>query len=145
MTKSSMISCACSSVSVLLGQVSLEVDVQECGDAADRHGGAVLFLHRGKVGEVQPLHGLAGRAGGPGEIEAIALGHYQELVQRSDLFAEFLTITDDVLRVDIEESEGGFLSFFLLDEPCHAIEGHAPVVADDPAATIGIGEAGEDV
>ena len=65
MTKSSMISCACSSVSVPGGEVALEVDVEERRGAAERHRGAVLLLHAGEVAEVEPLHGFL-RACAPG-------------------------------------------------------------------------------
>ena len=66
MTKSSMISCACSSVSDAGREIALEVDVEERRRAAERHGRAVLFLHAGEVAEVEPLHGFSSRcAAGP--------------------------------------------------------------------------------
>jgi hypothetical protein len=40
-------------------EVALDIDVEEGGDAADRHGGAVLLLHRGEIAEIEPLHRFA--------------------------------------------------------------------------------------
>ena len=37
------------------------------------------------------------------------------------------------------------LLLLALDEPVHAVERDAPVVADDPAAAVGVGQSGQDV
>ena len=58
-----------------LGEVALEVDVEEGGGAAERHGRAVLLLDRGQVGEVQPLDRLPRGAGRAGDVVAVGRRH----------------------------------------------------------------------
>ena len=144
MTKSSMISCACSSVSRPALKVALEVDVQERRAAAQRHRRAVLLLHRGEVGEVEPLHGLASRPRRARNVEAVARGHLLQFLQGPSLLGEFFAVADDLFggRLGIERQ---LLLLLVLDQPVHAVERHAPVVADDPAAAVGVRQARQHV
>ena len=50
-----------------------------------------------------------------------------------------------ISSVDGKAIEAGLLLLLALDEPRHAVERDAAVVADDSAATVGVGQAGEDV
>ena len=144
MTKSSMISCACSSVSRPAVEVALEVDVEEGRAAAERHRRAVLLLHRGEVAEVEPLHGFARGPRRARDVEAVARGHLLQFLQRADLLGQLLAVADDLLggRLGIERQ---LLLLLALDQPVDAVERHAPVVADDAAAAVGVGQPGEDV
>ena len=66
-----------------------------------------------------------------------------QLLQGLDLLAQLLALTD---YVGIHDHAGGvLLALLVLDQPVHAVQGHAAVVADDAAAAIGIGQAGDDV
>ena len=47
--------------------------------------------------------------------------------------------------VDGSASSAAFSFFLALDQPVDAVERHAPVVADDPAAAVGVGQAGQQV
>ena len=52
-------------------QVSLDIDVEEGGDAADRHGGAVRLLDRAKIGKIGPLDGFLRIGCRARDVEAI--------------------------------------------------------------------------
>jgi len=58
-----------------LGKVALDVNVEEGGDAADGHGGAVLLFDGGEVGEIRPLHGLGGICCGAGQVKTVGAAH----------------------------------------------------------------------
>ncbi len=125
-------------------EIALEVDVEEGRAAAERHGRPVLLLHRGEVAEVQPLHGFARGPRRARNIAPVGRGHRLQFLQRPDLLGQLLTVADDFLggRLRIERQ-----LFLLLprDQPVDAVERHAPVVADDAAAAVGVGQAREDV
>ena len=126
-----------------VSEVALGVDVQERGVAADGHGGAVLLLDRGEVAEVQPLHGLLERGGRAGDVEAVDLAKLRELLKGADLLSELLAVADGGLVHGLLGA--GVLGLLLLDEAVDAVERDAAVVADDAAAAVGVGEAGDDV
>ncbi len=125
-------------------QVAANVDVQEGRDAADGHGGAVLSLDGGQVAEVEPLDGLAGVAGGLGDVEAVGLRHFLHAAQGADLLGDLLALTDHVVGHGAVAAVGEVL-LLLGDQEVDAVEGHAAVVAHDAAAAIGVGQAGDDV
>ena len=50
-----------------------------------------------------------------------------------------------ISSVDHSAIERGFLLLLALDQPVDAVERDAAVIADDPAAAIGVGKAGQDV
>ena len=50
-----------------------------------------------------------------------------------------------ISSVDRPGVEGGLLLLFALDQPVDAVEGHPPVVADDPAAAVCVGQPGQHV
>ena len=80
-----------------LVQIALDVDIQEGGDAAHAHGGAVLGLDGGQIAEVQPLAGFLGVLGGLGDVAAVGLGHLLHALQGADLAGDLLPQTDDVI------------------------------------------------
>ena len=125
-------------------EVALDVDVQEGGDAAHGHGGAVLGLDGGEVAEIEPLDGLVGVAGGLRDVVAVDLGHLLHALEGADLVGELLALADDVV------GHGAVAAVELVgllagDEAVDAVEGHAAVIADDAAAAVGVGKAGDDV
>ena len=97
MTKSSTISCACSSVMRPACEIALEIDVEEGRNTAQRHGRAILFLHCGQIAEVEPLHGFLGGRRRPRNVEAVLRRHFLELAERANLLAQFLTVADDLV------------------------------------------------
>ena len=78
-------------------KIALEVAVEECGEAADRHCGAVLGLHRGQVAEVGPLDCFVRVASGAGDVEAVVGCHLLELLQSLDLLRVLLAVACPVL------------------------------------------------
>ncbi len=125
-------------------EVALEIDVEEGRDAAQRHGRAVLLLHAGEVAEIEPLHGFLRGGRRSGNVEAVFGRHFLELAERADLFAQFLAVADDLVGRPFEV-ERRLLVLLALDQPVDAVERDPAIVADDPPAAIGVGQAGQDV
>ncbi len=125
-------------------EVAVDVDVEEGGDAANAHGGAVLGLDGGEIAEVKPLDGLFGVVGGLRDVEAIGGGHLFHALEGPDLLRELFAEADDVIGHRAIAAVG-FVFFFPSNELVNAIKGNAAIVTDDPAAAIGIGKTGEDL
>ena len=125
-------------------QIALEVDVEKRRAAAERHRCPVLLLHRGEIAEVEPLHRFAGGPRRPRDVAPVARGHRLQFLQRPDLLGQFLAVADDLLggRLGIE---GLLLLLLVRDQPIDAVERHAPVVADDAAAAVGVRQARQHV
>ena len=139
-----MISWACAFGEDAGGEIPLEVDIEECRCPAERHGRAVLFLHTGQVPEVQPLNRFLRGARRARDVEPVARRHLHQLLERADLLGELLPIADHVVG-----RQGGIqialLFLFALDEPVHAVERDATIVADDAAATVRVGQSRQNV
>ena len=124
-------------------QVALDVDVEEARDAANRHGRAVGFLHRAKIGEIGPLHGLLGVGGRAGDVIAIELRHRSQIFEGADLLGELLACPDDLVGrphvVDLRPLGG--LGF---KQTRGAVKSDATVIADDPPTTVCVRKAGDD-
>ena len=125
-------------------QVALDVDVQEGGDAADGHGGAILRLDGGQVAEVHPLEGFLGVGGGLGNVKAVLFRHHLHILQGIDLLGDLLALADDLVGHDAGAAVGEVL-LLLGDQHVDAVQGHAAVVAHDAAAAVGVRQAGDDV
>ena len=78
-------------------KIAFEVAVEECREAADRHCGAVLGLHRGEVAEVGPLDCFVCVASGAGDVEAVVGCHLLELLQSLNLLRVLLAVACPVL------------------------------------------------
>ena len=126
------------------GEIPLDVHVQEAREAADGHRGAVLALHRGEIGHVGPLHGLLGGRRGAAQVQLVDLAEPHELLQRLDLLGVLLAVTGPVLGEAVTR-DGVLRGLLLRDQEVRAVEGEAAVVADDAAAAVGVGQAGDDV
>ena len=125
-------------------QITLDVDVQEGGHTANGHGSAVLGLDGGQIAEVQPLDGLFCVGGGLGDVEAVGSSHLLHALQGGDLHRDLLALADDLLGHRAVAAVGKVV-LLGLDEVVDAVQRHAAVVADDTAAAIGVGQAGDDV
>ncbi len=123
--------------------VTLDVDVEEGADTAERHGGAVLFLDRRQIAEVGPLNGFLRVARRFGDVETVAQGHLPQLAECHDLARQFLAQADRFFLDDVE-AQLVLLRFFILDQEIQAVEGDTTIVADDAPAPVGIGQAGDD-
>jgi hypothetical protein len=125
-------------------KIALDIDIEERGDASERHGGAVLLFDGSEVSEVKPLESLGGVSGGAPEIEAIKVAEFSKFAERSDLGSDFFAELDG-FGGGGEPAEGFLLLFFVGDKAIKSIESNAAVVADDAAPSIGIGESGKDM
>ena len=125
-------------------KVPFKVDVEEARRPAQRHGGAVLFFHGRQIAKVKPLDGFSGIAGRHRDIESVTGGHLLQFLERPDLLAEFFPVADNLFRRH-GCIEAEFFLLFPFNEPGNPVKGHAPVVADDAAAPVSVGQAGEDV
>ena len=125
-------------------QVALDVDIQEGGHAADRHSRAVLGLDGGQVAEVQPLDSLLGVGSRLGDVEAVGGSHLLHAFQGRNLHCNFFALADDLLGHRAVTAVGKVI-LLGLDEVVDAVQGYAAVVADNAAATVGVGQTGDDV
>ena len=124
-------------------QIALDVDVEEGRDAADRHRRAVRLLDGAEIGEIGPLDRLLGIRGRARDVAVVELGHRREVFQRPHLVGDFLALTDHFVgRPHVVELRP--LGLLGLEQPRDAVEGDAAIVADDAAAAIGVGQAGDD-
>ena len=121
-------------------EVAFYIDIQEGRDAAHAHGGAVLGLDGREVAKVQPLEGLAGVGGGLGDVEAVTLGHYLNLLQAADLFCHFFTQADHLVGHGAVAYMGQVV-LLLLDDIVDTVQGHTAVVAHDTPAAISVRKA----
>ncbi len=83
------------------------------------------------------------RAGRPRDVEAVRGSHLHEFSEGADLLRELFAIADHVVG-GVQERQGVLLLLLALEQPVDAVEGDAAVVADDAAATVGVGKAGDD-
>ena len=125
-------------------QVALDVDIQEGGDAAHAHGGAVLSLNGGQIAEVQPLDGLLRVGGRLGDVVAVGGGHLLHALERVDLQGQFLPLADHIVQHGAVAAVQQVVLLFA-DQEVDAVQRHAAVVAHDAAAAVGVGQAGDDV
>ncbi len=102
-------------------------------------------LMAARIAEVQPLEGLLRVGGGLGDVEAVGLGHHLHALQGADLLLHLLArrMTSSVIVPSPQLAKSSGL--LVLDQVVDAVQGNAAVVADDAAAAIGIGQAGDDV
>ncbi len=125
-------------------EVALDIDVEEGRDAPDAHGSAVLRLDGGQVAEVEPLHGLFGVGGRLRDVAAVGGGHLLHALEGVDLQGQFLALADDVVGHGAVAAVGKVV-LLGLDQVVDAVQRHAAVVANDAAAAVGVGQAGDDV
>ena len=127
-----------------LVQIALDIDVEEGGDAAHAHSGAVLGLDGGQIAEVQPLAGFLGGLCRLRDIIAVGLGHLLHALQGADLAGDLLAQADHVVGHGAVAAVGKVL-LLELDQCIDAVQGHAAVVAHDAAAAISVRQAGDDM
>ena len=130
-------------------QVALEVHVEEGGDAAERHCGAVLALDGSEVAHVGPLHCFLSGLRWAGQVKTILVTEVDQLLQGLDLFVMLFAEADPVLDLRLGEvvavRHGILVALLELDQGVHTVQCHTTVIADDAAAAVGIRQTGEDL
>ena len=124
-------------------EVALDVDVQEGRDAPDRHRRAVGFLDRAEIGEVRPLECFLRIRSGLRYVETVEFCHRGEVLESTHLLRQFLAQPDDFVGRPHIVDLRAFLALGL-KQPIHAVKRHAPVIADDATASVGIRKPGDD-
>ncbi len=124
-------------------EIAFDVDVQEGGDAADRHRRAVSFLDRAEICEVGPLERFLRVRGGLCYVMTVELCHRGKIFEGTHLLRQFFALPNDFVGRPHVVDLG---SFFALDfeQPIDPVKRHSPVVADDTSAPVGIRKAGDD-
>ena len=124
-------------VDVAVRQVVFDEDVEERRHVAQRHRGAVLFLHGCEVSHVNPLHGLLCRMRRAAQVEPVVFAHRADLLQRLDLLGDLFAQAD----AGVGHRAGQVAQVLLLgfDQAVGAVERQAAVVADDAAAGVVVG------
>jgi hypothetical protein len=67
-----------------------------------------------------------------------------ELPECADLLGQLLPVSDDVLARG-KGVQGRLDELLVGDQPVDAVQGHASVVPDDAATTVGVGQTSDDV
>ena len=131
-------------VDVAAFKVAFGVDVEEGGHTAEGHGRAVLFLDGGQIGEVGPLDGFLQVGGGLGDVEAVHGGHFLHEAEEGDLLEQLF---GEAYLFGIQHviAQSVLVLLLLFDEAVDAVQGHAAIVADDAAAAVGVGQAGDNM
>ena len=75
-------------------QVAFDVNVEEGGNAAKAHGGAVLGFDSGEVAEVSPLYCFFSVGGRAGNVVTVSSSHFFHLAEGTVLFGDFFTTAD---------------------------------------------------
>ena len=123
-------------------QVVFNVDVEEGGNVAQRHGGTVLFLHGSQVGHVYPLYGFLCRSGGTAQVEAVVFAHHLDFLQGLDLLGHLFAQADAC--VGHGSGQVALVGFLGFNQAVQAVEGQTAVVADDASAGVVVGQAGKE-
>ena len=123
-------------------QIALRVDIQECGDTSQRHGGAVLFLDSSKIRKIQPLDCLFGVLSRAGNIITIACRHFFEFPESTDLLGSFFSLADKrAVKIICNHALKRF--FLLFNQKIDAIQRHSAIIPNDSAAAIGVWQTGD--
>ena len=103
-----------------------------------------LGLDGGQIAEVQPLGSLFCVGSRLRDVVAVGGSHLLHALEGVDLQGDLLTQTDNLLGHSSVAAVGEVV-LLGFDEVIDTVQGHTAVVADDTAAAIGVGQAGDDV
>ena len=117
--------------------ITLNVNIQECGNTSDTHCCSVLCLDCCQISEIQPLNCFAGIFCRSGDIVSIDLSHLLHLIESFELLADFLTHTDDII-VHVSAACTVMSYFFCLDQTIDSVKSHSTIVTYDTSASVSI-------
>ena len=124
--------------------VALDVDVEERGDATDRHRRAVLRFDCCKIAEIRPLNRFARILSRTGNVVSVADRHLLHRLERTYLRRHLLASADNVLRHGTRTDHRKIM-FLGGDKTINAVKRNTTVIADDASASIGVGKSGNDL
>ena len=125
-------------------QVSLDINVKECGNTSDTHCSSVLCLDRCKVSEVQPLNSLFCVCRRLGDIITVRLCHLLHSVERADLISDLFAETE-ICSLHSVSLILNKIRLLLLDQVVNTVESYAAVVAYDTSSSVCIRKACNDL
>ena len=96
-----------------------------------------------RYAKIRPLDRFPGVIGRPSDVAVVELCHRDEIFQRTHLLGQFLAHPDDLISRPHVVHLRAFFALHL-EQPVDSVEGHPAVIADDAAATIRVGETGDD-
>ncbi|MNZ46429.1 hypothetical protein D3C78_641110 [compost metagenome] len=126
--------------------ITLNINIDKCRRATERHRPAVLRFHRGQIGKVQPLHRFLCVHGWTREIKAVVRRHLLNLQQRAAVLRQLFAQADrgfEIVATLHFRLEIGKLQFALAYQIADAVQRHAAVITNNTPATVAIRQAGE--
>ena len=123
-------------------QITLNVDVQECGGTAEAHCCTVLILDSTQICKVCPLDCFLCIGSRNRNIIAVLLCHVLQSLQSLDLVCQFFTQAD--LFFGHGAGSNCLLVVLVFDQAIDTVQSHTAIVTDDTAATISIRQTGDD-
>src|SRR5206468_869480 len=122
---------------------ALDEDIEEAGDAADRHRRAIGFLDSAEIAKIGPLERLLGVRRGLRDVPLVELRHGCEVLQRAHLLRKLLAHADDVVgRPHVVDLRA--LLALHLEQAVGPVEGNPAIVTDDAPTPVSVRKAGYD-
>ena len=123
--------------------VTFDIDIEESGVSADAHRRAVLIFDRSEIAEIKPLNRFLRVFRGAGNIETVFQSHLFQRFQSLYLLRDFLSVANLIgNHIPVYKS---FIFIFLCNQIVCAVKGDTPVIANDSASAVSVGQSGEDV
>ena len=118
-------------------QITLNINIKECGNTSDGHRRAVLGLDRGKIAEIQPLNRFFRVCRRLRNIKPVRRCHGLHILQRLDLIRELFPQADNVI------GHGSVAAVFFIvllpgDQLVNTVQSNSSVVADNTSTAIGV-------
>ena len=128
-----------------IGNITLNIDIQESGYTANTHGSTVLSLDSTQIAKVQPLYSLASILCRSGNIKAVGSCHFLQTVESTNLLCQLLTKTHNIISHNAVATN--ISQIFLLEgnQLVNTIEGNTTIVAYNTATTVGIRQTGNNM
>ena len=124
-------------------QVSLDIDIQECGYTTNTHCCSVLSLDCCQISEVQPLCCFFCVFRRYGNIESVRCSHFFHFVQSFHLICKFFTKTEISSFHSMSFVTFHIVVFFLQQE-IDTVQSYTTVIAYDTSTTVSIRQTGND-
>ena len=124
-------------------QVSLCINIQECGCTSQRHGRAILLLDGSQIAKIQPLDCFLYILCRSGNIKSVNLTKFFQFFQSFNLFGQFFPCSGNVR---IHNNSGRiFLMLLVLNQTVNTIQCHTTIVSDNSSTAVCVRKSGNNV